>query len=149
MSNLKEQLAQEHYRFLLSKIQHLDEALFKNITIYGKFITSVLAFLTTAIVFEESGKISNELLILTFKLSEAFIIFLSITFAIITIANIFSWRDYRKEEIALLNNLKIDFGRKEPSFKNILRWMETWFLLALIIISILALNLQCFLVSLI
>ncbi|HCH4151178.1 hypothetical protein ACEWAB_22375 [Vibrio parahaemolyticus] len=148
MANLKEQLAQEHYKFLLSKIQHLDEALFKNITMYGKFITSVFAFLISAVVLEKSGKITTELLILTFDLSSAFILFLTLIFALITIANIFSWRDYRKEEMALLDNLKINFGRKQPSFKNLLRWVETWFLFALIIISIVAFNLKSILVSL-
>lgn len=148
MSDLKEQLALEHYKFLLSKIQHLDEALFKNITMYGKFITSVFAFIITAVIFEKSGKITNELLILTFNLSKVFILFLSLIFTLITIANIFSWRDYRKEEMALLKNLTANFGRKEPSFKNFLRWVETWFLVALLIISIVAFNLESFLIDL-
>lgn len=148
MSDLKEQLALEHYKFLLSKIQHLDEALFKNITMYGKFITSVFAFIIAAVIFEKSGKITSELLILTFNLSKVFILFLSLIFALITIANIFSWRDYRKEEMALLQNLTINFGRKAPSFKNILRWVETWFLVALLVISIVAFNLENFLISL-
>jgi hypothetical protein len=148
MSALRDQLALEHYKFIMSKIQHLDEALFKNIAIYGKFITSIFAFVIAAVVFERSGKISGELLLLTFNLSKALIIFLSFIFSLITIANVFSWRDYRKEEMALLSKLEIDIGRRPPSFKNILRWVETWFLAALLIISTAAFNLESLLVSL-
>lgn len=148
MSNLNDNLAQEHYKFLLTKIQHLDEALFKNMAMYSKFITSVFAFLIASVVFEKSGKITNDVLTLTFNLSTIFILFLSLIFALITIANIFSWYDYRKEEMSLLKNLSIDFGRKEPSFKNLLRWVETWFLLALFTISIIALNLDSILLKL-
>ncbi|MCG6202979.1 hypothetical protein, partial [Psychromonas antarctica] len=62
MSDLKEQLALEHYKFLLSKIQHLDESLYKNIAFSSKFITAVISFVIAAILFEKAEKINNELL---------------------------------------------------------------------------------------
>lgn len=148
MSDLKEQFALEHYKFILLKIQHLDESIYKSIGLYSKLITSVFAFLIAAILAEQSGKINTALLPITFNLAKAFIIFLSSIFLLITLANILSWRDYRNEELNLHNYLSIDIGRKNTSFKNFYRWIEFWFIFTIIIIITVAFNLESLLISL-
>jgi len=140
--SLQEQIAVEHYKFLLIKIQHLDEALYKNISFSSKFIMGVFSFIITVIMAVKAKTIPLETLPIAIKSASYLTIFICITFILITFSIILSWRDYRQEEVALLNKLTIDIGRKLPTYKNLYRWTETWFLLALIFIGIAAYNLN-------
>lgn len=142
MSDFKEQIALEHYKFILLKIQHLDESLYKNIGFVSKFITTIFSFTIASILLQKADKISPELLNFSLKFTSFIIMFICITFILITIAIVLSWFDYRNEEIALMNKMEIDIGRKSPTFKNIHRWTETWFLIVLISIFVLAYNLD-------
>lgn len=148
MSDLKEQFALEHYKFILLKIQYLDGSVYKSIGLYSKLITSVFAFLIAAILAEQSGRINTELLPIAFNLAKAFIIFLSSVFLLTTLANMFSWHDYRTEELILQNYLSIDIGRKKPNLKNFYRWTESWFILTIIMMITVASNLESLLISL-
>jgi hypothetical protein len=149
MTDFKEQIALEHYKFLLLKIQHLDESLYKNIGFSTKFITAIISFIISIILLEKAEKVSLDVLSYTIELASFLTMFICTVFTLITVAIIFSWRDYRNEEIALMQKMSVDIGRKPPTFKNILRWTETWFLIALNSIFILAYNVDTLLSGLI
>lgn len=55
-------------------------------------------------------------------------------FVILSIVmNAISWIDYRKEEVELLSKEVDDNFRQLPSWKNLWRWNETYFVIFLII----------------
>lgn len=142
MNDLKEELAIERYKFILAKIQHLDESLYKNIGFVAKFVTAIISAVASILVLLESKKIANEIAMIIINLLSYISAFTCLLFIFFTLAIMFSWYDYRKEEVELLNRCEADLGRKAPSFKGVLRWTETWFLIALLIIGIISLNLE-------
>jgi hypothetical protein len=54
------------------------------------------------------------------------------------LASVFSWYDYRKEEVKLSNDCVEQTFRKAPSLRNFWRWQETYFILFMIVVIIFA-----------
>jgi len=48
------------------------------------------------------------------------------------IGGVFSWLDYRKEEVELLNDIVKPGFRKMPTLRNFWRWYETYVILFII-----------------
>lgn len=149
MNDIEKEIAIERYKFILTKIQHLDESLYKNIGFIAKFTTAIISAIASSILLFKTSKITNEIVVLVIDFAAYISVFTCLLFILITLAIIFSWRDYRKEEIELLDKCGVEIGRKPPSFKGLLRWTETWFLIALLIIAIASLNIDKILGSLI
>ncbi|MBB1352324.1 MULTISPECIES: hypothetical protein [unclassified Pseudoalteromonas] len=149
MKDIEKEIAVERYKFILTKIQHLDESLYKNIGFIAKFTAAIISAIASSILLFKTSKITNEILVLAIDFASYINAFTCLLFILITLANIFSWRDYRKEEIELLDKCGVEIARKPPSFKGLLRWTETWFLIALLIIATASLNVDKILGSLI
>ena len=118
-----QQARMERYKFILSELTRLSENTHKH-TRYLLTIFPAFASLIIALKFGERGldvkfisKIAGMFMIV-FTMASGFVV-------VSVLADIASWIDYRKEEVALINRMGGNF-RKPPKLRNFWRWYETY-----------------------
>jgi len=133
-SELERQLVIERYKFIQDKIKHLDNVLHSNISDFIKILMAILTLVSGAFVLhvKEVTMISEQGLLILIRFSSGAIVFVSASYLLMTIANLFSWIDYRKDEVKLLMQFGGSLQRNNPRIKSFLAWQETWFMIALI-----------------
>lgn len=135
---LNDLIAVERYKFIQDKIKFLDNQQQSNFTTLLKVIIALSTFIIASLIAGSECKISNETV--SFAISSAgvaltitCVYLLGLSFAIL-----FSWIDYRKEEVELLNKVNCDLNRSEPNIeiRKLVRWNEFHFMILLILLTI-------------
>jgi hypothetical protein len=129
--SLKESIAVERYKYILSKLLFLDDSIYKNISSFSKIFISIITAQGVAIftnLKSESDIVSDTFRFIT-SVTPYLVIILCIFYLFLTLANLLSWFNYRDEEVELLEKLNIDLDRKKPSWTSWYRWSETWFII--------------------
>ena len=124
----KKDFEKERYRFILEKIQFLDQSTYKLLALFQSLTCAVIGAAVTVLITWKS-------LSLTAKTAQMAILSLFYLFSLLVIfviasmvAVMCSWYDYRKEEVELINKSVQEDIRASPSKGNLWRWTETWFI---------------------
>lgn len=117
----------ERYKYILQQMAFLSHGYHRSLMLFQVLASAIVgAWATLLFTWEELG-IDAETARLGIRALNYLFVILGIFVILLTVAGIFSWFDYRKEETKLLNRVTSDPGfRKPPSWKGFLRWYETW-----------------------
>lgn len=134
-NDLKNQMAVERYKFILEKIKFLDTTYNTNFNHVSKIITAVIGFMITVLMVGIEKKFGINTVTIAMELSTLLVGGTAFFFSLLSISSLFSWFDYRKEEVKLHQQLNINIGREEPEWKGLIRWHETHLITLLLLCS--------------
>lgn len=128
----------ERYRFILQEISNLNANTHKYLTLFQTLATAIISAIVIIFVNWKKLEINYEIAIASIR----GFYFILLTVGLFTIsriiAGVFSWFDYRKEEVELLDSVVRPGFRKPPTFKNFWRWDEFYIIVFLFLFLILA-----------
>lgn len=133
-------IAVERYKFIQEKIKKLDSQFEQSLNTMLKTIIALVAFGVAVLLAKLEGKIQSESIVLLAIQTIGLLLSISSIFHLLTnLAVMFSWWDYRKEEVELLNQVGCNLNRSKPviCIKKVLRWHETYLLLLLFLLALL------------
>lgn len=135
---LTNQLVLERYKFIQDKIKFLDNVLHINMNLVIKILIGIFTVILSIFLIhlKQPDLVSPQAIIIALQFSSALVALTTFVFLLMTIANVLSWIDYRKEEVELLEKFGGEFIRKPADKKKFLSWQETWFSFALLFILI-------------
>lgn len=134
-NELKNQMALERYKFILDKIKFLDTTYNTNFNHVSKIITAIIGFIIAVSMAGIENKIGVETVTVAIKLGALLGGVSALFFSVLSISTVFSWFDYRKEEVKLHSELNISIGRNNPDWEGLIRWHETHVILLLLTCS--------------
>jgi hypothetical protein len=123
----------ERYKYILQQMNSLNESVHKYLALFQTLGTAVVG--SGAVLFlagkNRSVDIDTARLLILFVFS----LFLTLAaFVVLSVlAGILSWLDYRREEVALLDEMVRPGFRSPSRVTNLLRWYETYVLLFVLI----------------
>lgn len=126
----------ERYKYILQELRSLNEHVYKYLTLFQSLATAIVVGGVGVFVSWQSLKISADVARIGIQGLLGLLIILALFVLISIIAGMFSWVDYRKEEVKLLDEVVTPGYRKAPKLRNFWRWSETYVLLFIIIITI-------------
>lgn len=132
----------ERYKFILGEISNLNSNFHNYLSLYQKLTTIIIGGLILIFINWKKLAIPIDVASLGIKACYALQITLSLFIIFIILAGIFSWFDYRKEEVELLNSISTAHSRSLPSFKNLWRWHETHTIIFILVIMIIVISLS-------
>lgn len=119
----------ERYKYILEEIRFLNENIYKYLSLYQTLIVAIIGGGIGIFVTWRSLHISADIAKTAIQGALGLLIILDLFITIAIISNVFSWLDYRKEEIAVLDKVVGAGFRKLPQLRNFWRWSETYILL--------------------
>lgn len=134
----KEEFYLERYKFILGEIKSLNENVHKYITLFQTLSTAIVGAVVYVLINYKSQNIHPELAIIGLKGLYWLLIALSLFVIFQIISGIFTWVDYRNEEVDFLENYVSKGIRSRPNFSNFWRWHETYLIIFVVTVTILA-----------
>ncbi len=126
----------ERYKFILQEIHSLNENIHKYLSLYQTLSTTIIGAGILIFVNWKNFDISSDLAKTGIHALVGMLVLLSIFIVIQIVSGIFSWLDYRDEEVQLLDEV-IKKGYRSPSkILNFWRWSETYFIIFILVIVI-------------
>lgn len=122
----------ERYKFILQEIHSLNENVQKYLTLFQALSTGIIGGGIGILLSWSKLDIDASLAILGLRGLVGLLVVLGLFVIISMLAGVFSWFDYRKEEVKLLNDITQTKYREAPKVGNIWRWSETYFILFVI-----------------
>lgn len=116
----------ERYKFILGEISNLNSNYHTYLNLYQKLTTIIVGGLILIFINWKKLSIPIKVVVLGVKACYALQIIISLFIIFVILSGIFSWFDYRKEEVELLNSISISHNRSLPNFRNFWRWHETY-----------------------
>lgn len=126
----------ERYKYILQQLTTLNENIHKYLSLFQVLASAIVGGGISVLVGWQSLNISAEAARMGIRSLLALLILLGIFVIMSIIAGVFSWIDYRKEEVALLNERVKPGFRSPPKLSNFWRWHETYLLLFMAIILV-------------
>ncbi|ETW98365.1 MAG: hypothetical protein ETSY1_19050 [Candidatus Entotheonella factor] len=127
----------ERYKFILQQIHTLNENTHKHLTLFQTLATALIAGGVGIFLSSKSDKVTAEIARTGIEGLLSLLTILALFVCALIIVGIFSWVDYRKEEVDFLRD-EVGLGFREyPNLKNFWRWYETYYV-AFILIFIIA-----------
>lgn len=119
----------ERYKYILEEIRSLNENVHKYLTLFQTLAVTIIGSgIGIFVIWRSLGIDANTARIaIQGALGLLFLLDLFTTTSII--ASLFSWFDYRQEEVDLLEKAVHPGFRKPPTFRNFWRWPEIYVLL--------------------
>ncbi len=124
----------ERYKYILQEIHTLNDNIHKYLTLFQTLATAVIGAGVLIFVSWQELKISAETARVGIQGLLGLLIILTLFVILSILVGVFSWLDYRREEVELLNEVIEPGFRKAPRIKNFWRWYETYIILFIIII---------------
>ena len=124
----------ERYKYILSQIQHLNEGIHKYLSLFQTLTTAIVGGGVALFVKWKEIGISPEIARTAMNSLLWLLITLALFLVFSIVSGMFSWFDYRKEEVELLNRVVGQGFRKAPKLKNAWRWYETYVLIFIIVV---------------
>ncbi|MFL6214850.1 MAG: hypothetical protein ACJ74J_13280 [Blastocatellia bacterium] len=122
----------ERYKYILQQLNALNENAHKYLALYQTLATAIIGGGVLVFVSWKQLKIDAEVARVGIRGLLGLLIILTAFVALSIISGLFSWFDYRREEVELLKK-EIGSGfRQPPRLKNLWRWSETYLLLFLV-----------------
>lgn len=119
----------ERYKFILQELRALNDNVHKFLTLFQTLTTAIIGAGVGVFVSWQKLSISAEIAAVGIRSLLGLLLILAIFVIVSLLATIFSWMDYRKEEVALLNETIGSGHRQPPTFRNFWRWQETYLIL--------------------
>ncbi|EDM64883.1 hypothetical protein PE36_12302 [Moritella sp. PE36] len=137
-NQITKELVIERFKFIQEKQKYLDSVLHTNMTFIVKLLVALFGLVITGIsLYKNKPELMSEDSLMTIlQLSSLLCCFICGIFLLMSFSNIVSWFGYRNDEVKLLDSIGGSFRRDKPKKRNFLTWQETWFILALLIITI-------------
>ena len=135
-SNKSEEFKLERYKYILEELRSLNENVHKYLTLFQSLATLIIGGGVGVFVSWQSLKITAAMAKVSIQGLVGMLIILAVFAMISIIAGMISWFDYRKEEVALLDDAIERGYRRTPKWGNFWRWSETYVLLFIVIMTI-------------
>jgi hypothetical protein len=107
----------------------LNESLQKYLTVFQTLATAIVAAGVAVFVGWQKLEVSPEVAVASIRGLLVLLALLGLFVILSVSAGIFSWLDYRREEVELLNREVEPGFRDSPKYTSIWRWYETYVLL--------------------
>jgi len=133
---IKDAVKIERYKFILQEISNLNSNTHKFLNLFQTLATAIIGGAVLVFVNWKKLEISADVAIASIRALYWLLVILAIFLIIRVIANVFSWFDYRKEEVELLKEIVDENFRKPPTLKNIWRWDEFYIILFILVVLI-------------
>ena len=126
----------ERYKYILNEIHFLNENVHKYLSLFQTLATAVVG--AAAAVFVSWRKLDIDAGTAVITIRALFTLFAMLAaFVILSVlAGVFSWLDYRREEMELLTETVRPGFRTAPNPKHFWRWYETYVILFMLIIVV-------------
>jgi hypothetical protein len=122
----------EHYKYILQQIHTLNDNIHKYLALFQTLATAIIGGGIWLFVSWRNLNIHADVVRASIQGLIGLLIILTL-FVIISIGGgIFSWLDYRREEVELLNDVVRPGFRKMPTLRNFWRWYETYVIVFII-----------------
>jgi len=129
----------ERYKYILGQINFLNESLHKYLTLFQTLATAILTAGVAVFVGWRKLEIKAETAQLAVHSLMLLLGLLAFYVVASIFAGIFSWWDYRKDEVRLLETVAKPTFRDPPKFRwNVLRWYETQAILFIVAVTLAA-----------
>jgi hypothetical protein len=119
----------ERYKFILGQQKFLNENIFRYLALFQVLATAIVGSIIGILISFEKLSITPELAKVGIRGLLIILGILGLFVVISMLSGIFSWFDYRKEEVSLLNDEAGPDYRQNPSFRNFWRWNEVYLIL--------------------
>jgi hypothetical protein len=126
MSNNSVEFKLERYKYILQQLNTLNENIHKYLALFQALLTAVVGGIVTVFVSWKNLKIEVETARLGIQGLLGLLIILSSFVLVSIVSGVFSWFDYRKEEVKILDDAIRSGFRRKPSLRNFWRWYETY-----------------------
>lgn len=126
----------ERYKYILQQLQTLNENNHKYLSLFQTLATAVIGAGIAVFVGWKELKIDAATAHVAIRGLLGLLIILTLFVVISIISGVFSWFDYRREEVELLKDEVDHKFRKAPTLKNFWRWSETYLIAFLISVMI-------------
>ncbi len=127
----------ERYKYILQQIHTSNDNVHKYLALFQTLITAIIGGGILIFVNWKNLNIRADIVRASIQGLIGLLIILASFVVISVIGGIFSWLDYRREEVKLLKDIGKPEIRKMPTLRNCWRWFETYVVL-FIIVSVLA-----------
>ncbi len=119
----------ERYKYILQQIHTLNDNVHKYLALFQTLATAIIGGGVGLFVSWKNIHITAEIVKASIQGLLGLLIILTLFVIISIIGGVFSWLDYRKEEVELLNDIVKPGFRKMPTLRNFWRWYETYVIL--------------------
>jgi len=131
---LKDELKVERYKFILQEIHSLNANIHKYITLFQILTTAIIGAIVFVLINWKKLDVPIEIAKIGIRGLYGLLVIVAAFIIFSILSGIFSWFDYRKEEVELLNKAVGDGFRKSPRLSNLWRWYEPYIILFVAII---------------
>jgi ABC-type uncharacterized transport system permease subunit len=114
----------ERYKYILAEIHALNENVNKYLTLFQALATAIVGGGVGLFLTWQSQNLGADLAVAGIRGLLGLLILLGLFLVFTIVSGIFSWFDYRKEEVALLNEVVGPGFRDPPEWRNLWRWRE-------------------------
>ena len=132
-SSKSEDFKLERYKFILQEIHFLNENIHKYLALFQALATGVISAGVAVFVSWQKLNISVDTARMAIYGLLGLVVFLAFFVILFILAGMFSWFDYRKEEVELLDKAVGKGFRSAPKLGNLWRWYETYLILFIIV----------------
>jgi hypothetical protein len=126
----------ERYKYILKEVHFLNENVHKYLTLFQTLATAVVGAGAAVFMSWRSLSIDAGMARMTIQALLGLFLILAAFVILSVLAGVFSWLDYRREEVALLDELVRPGFRSLPRARNFVRWYETYVLLFMLVIAV-------------
>jgi len=126
----------ERYKYILQQIHTLNENYQKYLNLFQTLATTIVGGGVAVFVSWRNLKISPEIARTSIRALIGLLVILALFLVANIIIGIFSWFDYRRDEVKLLDEVVGKNYRNLPRYGNLWRWHETYLVIFLILVII-------------
>jgi hypothetical protein len=119
----------ERYKYILAEIHALNENVNKYLTLFQTLATALVGGGVGLFLTWQSQSLDAALVVAAMRGLLGLLVMLALFVVLMVVSGIFSWYDYRQEEVELLNQVVGPNFRKPPQWGNVWRWREFYVIL--------------------
>lgn len=126
----------ERYKYILQEIRALNENIHKYLSLFQTLATAISTAGVALFVGRQQLNLTADITRTALQGLLGLLVILAAFVIFSIIAGIFSWLDYRADEVELLNKVVGVGFRKLPKKTNFWRWQETYVILFILIVVV-------------
>jgi hypothetical protein len=131
----KKEFQIERYKYILQEIHALNQNFHNYLTLFQTLASAIIGIGVSLFVSRTSLNIQPDVAKVGIESLLGLLILLTVFVIASITAGIYSWFDYRKEEVELLNQVVGVGFRANPNVRNIWRWRETYLILFILLFT--------------
>jgi hypothetical protein len=135
-SELTQDFYLERYKYILQEIRVLNENIHKYLTLFQTLATAISTAGVALFVGRQQLNLTPEITKVSLQGLLGLLVILAAFVVFSIVVGIFSWLDYRTEEVELLNKVVGVGFRRLPKKSNFWRWQESYVILFVLLVVI-------------